>query len=163
GPRLRPDQQRPTPAEPGPGSRAPACLPSGGLFRADLPRAGGMGRWAVALDPVQRRQAADCQPLPSAAGLVRDPRRSQDRLAPDLIPSWWDDGFLLEQSTPGGGLAGAVERSTSPVTGGVEFAGSHRLEGVFMIAGGPARHGHAFTGARIIDVAPTVLYLMGLP
>jgi predicted AlkP superfamily phosphohydrolase/phosphomutase len=83
--------------------------------------------------------------------------------APDLIPSWWDDAFLLEQSAPGGGLAGAVERSTSPVTGGVEFAGSHRLEGVFMIAGGPARRSHAFAGARIIDVAPTVLYLMGLP
>jgi predicted AlkP superfamily phosphohydrolase/phosphomutase len=83
--------------------------------------------------------------------------------APDLIPSWWEDGFLLDHSQPGEGLARAVERSTDPVTGGVEWTGSHRLEGVFMIAGGPARSGHVFSGAQIIDVAPTVLYLMGLP
>jgi predicted AlkP superfamily phosphohydrolase/phosphomutase len=83
--------------------------------------------------------------------------------APDLIPSWWDDGFLLEQSSPGSPADRDVERSTEPVKGGVEFAGSHRLEGVFMMAGGPARRGHVFTGAQITDVAPTVLYLMGLP
>jgi len=83
--------------------------------------------------------------------------------APDLIPSWWADGFLLEQSVPGGASDSIVERSTAPIQGGVEFAGSHRLEGVFVMAGGPVRGGHAFRGARIIDVAPTVLYLMGLP
>jgi predicted AlkP superfamily phosphohydrolase/phosphomutase len=83
--------------------------------------------------------------------------------APDLIPSWWEDGFLIEQSRPASPRETDVERSTRPITGGVEFAGSHRLEGVFMIAGGPVRRGHVFSGARIIDVAPTVLYLMGLP
>jgi predicted AlkP superfamily phosphohydrolase/phosphomutase len=83
--------------------------------------------------------------------------------APELIPSWWEDGFLLEQSQPGRDPATDVERSKEPITGGVEFAGSHRLHGVFMMAGGPVRAGHVFSGARIIDVAPTVLYLMGLP
>jgi predicted AlkP superfamily phosphohydrolase/phosphomutase len=83
--------------------------------------------------------------------------------APDLIPSWWEDGFLQEQSVPGGPADLVVERSRSPIRGGVEFAGSHRLDGVFCMTGGPVRQGHAFTGARIIDVAPTVLYLMGLP
>jgi predicted AlkP superfamily phosphohydrolase/phosphomutase len=83
--------------------------------------------------------------------------------APDLIPAWWDDGFLLEQSIPGAPAARDVERSTEPIRGGVEFAGNHRLEGVFAIHGGPVRRGHGFTGARIIDVAPTVLYLLGLP
>jgi len=83
--------------------------------------------------------------------------------APDLLPSWWEDGFLLDQSVPGGPEALMVERSKSPIMGGVEFAGSHRLNGVFMIAGGPARKGLVFDGAEIIDVAPTVLYLMGLP
>jgi predicted AlkP superfamily phosphohydrolase/phosphomutase len=83
--------------------------------------------------------------------------------APDLIPSWWDDGFLLEQSAPGGRDAPDVERSTAPIRGGVEFAATHRLDGVFAIHGGPVRRGHPFQGARIIDVAPTVLYLMGLP
>jgi predicted AlkP superfamily phosphohydrolase/phosphomutase len=83
--------------------------------------------------------------------------------APDLIPSWWEDGFLLEQSVPGGPPALIVERSQTPIKGGVEFAASHRMDGVFIMAGGPTRRGHAFTGAQIIDVAPTVLYLMGLP
>jgi predicted AlkP superfamily phosphohydrolase/phosphomutase len=83
--------------------------------------------------------------------------------APDLIPSWWEDGFLLEQSVPGGPAERDVERSRTPVLGGVEFAGSHRMDGVFLMAGGPAQPGLAFEGARIIDVAPTALYLMGLP
>jgi predicted AlkP superfamily phosphohydrolase/phosphomutase len=83
--------------------------------------------------------------------------------APDLIPSWWEDGFLLEQSIPGGPADRLVEHSRGPLKNGVEFAGSHKLDGVFIMAGGPARCGHAFNGAEIIDVAPTVLYLMGLP
>jgi predicted AlkP superfamily phosphohydrolase/phosphomutase len=81
--------------------------------------------------------------------------------APDLIPSWWEDGFLLEQSAPGGKPELIVERSREALKGGVEFAGNHRLDGVFIMAGGPARRGQVFTGAQIIDVAPTVLYLMG--
>jgi hypothetical protein len=79
------------------------------------------------------------------------------------LPSWWEDGFLLEQSVPGGSADLLVERCTKPIAGGVEFAGSHRLDGVFMMAGGPVRKDFAFNGANIIDVAPTVLYLMGLP
>lgn len=87
---------------------------------------------------------------------------SKDK-APDLILSWWEDGFLLDQSAAGGPASLDVERSTGPITGGVEFAGSHRMDGVFIMAGGPTRRGHAFNNARIIDVAPTVLYLMDLP
>ncbi|MGA2033378.1 MAG: alkaline phosphatase family protein [Thermoguttaceae bacterium] len=83
--------------------------------------------------------------------------------APDLILSWWEDAFLLEQSVPGGPRDSIVSHSTTPIEGGVEFAGSHRLEGVFMIAGGPARRNFAFSEACITDVAPTILYLMGLP
>lgn len=83
--------------------------------------------------------------------------------APDLIPSWWEDGFLLEQSTPGGPAELRVERSEAPLAGGVEFAGSHRRDGVLIMAGGPMRENYRFTGADITDVAPTVLYAMGLP
>jgi predicted AlkP superfamily phosphohydrolase/phosphomutase len=83
--------------------------------------------------------------------------------APDLLPSWWEDGFLLEQSSPGKNAPPAVERSTAPLQGGVEFAASHRLDGVLMMSGGPIQKSFEFEGARIIDVAPTVLYLMGIP
>jgi predicted AlkP superfamily phosphohydrolase/phosphomutase len=83
--------------------------------------------------------------------------------APEILPSWWEDGFLLEQSAPGKSAPPNVERSTAPIQGGVEFAASHRLDGVLMLSGGPLRRDFAFTGAKIVDVAPTVLYLMGLP
>jgi len=83
--------------------------------------------------------------------------------APELLPSWWEDGFLLEQSSTAQPGPPAVERSTAPLEGGVEFAASHRLDGVLMISGGPVQKEFAFEGARIIDVAPTVLYLMGEP
>ncbi len=83
--------------------------------------------------------------------------------APDLLPSWWEDGFLLEQSAAGANPPPNVEHSTAPIQGGVEFAASHRLDGVLMMSGGPLLKDYSFEGARIIDVAPTVLYLMGLP
>jgi predicted AlkP superfamily phosphohydrolase/phosphomutase len=83
--------------------------------------------------------------------------------SPDLIPSWWEDGWSLEQSVPGGPPDQLAERTAAPLRGGLDWTGTHRMNGVFIMAGGPARRGHQLTGAQIIDVAPTVLYLMGLP
>jgi predicted AlkP superfamily phosphohydrolase/phosphomutase len=39
--------------------------------------------------------------------------------------------------------------------------GNHTLWGIFTAHGGPIRKGSEIKGARIIDVAPTVLYLLG--
>lgn len=83
--------------------------------------------------------------------------------APDLLPSWWRDGFLLDQSSPAAPGRPNVERSTTPIEGGVEFAASHRLDGVLMMSGGPIHADFSFKDAKIVDVTPTVLYLMGLP
>jgi predicted AlkP superfamily phosphohydrolase/phosphomutase len=83
--------------------------------------------------------------------------------APDLLPSWWRDGFLLDQSSPATPGQPNVERSTTPIEGGVEFAASHRLDGVLMMSGGPIHADFSFNDAKIVDVTPTVLYLMGLP
>ena len=83
--------------------------------------------------------------------------------APDLIPSWWDDGFLIEQSDPHGGPQGDAFRAEGDLWRGVEFTGSHRLDGIFTMTGGPVKPGYVFEGAKITDVAPTVLYMMGLP
>ena len=79
--------------------------------------------------------------------------------APALLPSWWEDGFVLEQSNPYSKQS--VRRSKEPIEGGVEFTGGHRLDGVFIMAGGPVKKGIELKGCNIIDVAPTVLYLMG--
>lgn len=42
-------------------------------------------------------------------------------------------------------------------------AGGHRLEGVFVLAGPAARRGAALNACRIVDVAPTLLHVLGLP
>ena len=65
--------------------------------------------------------------------------------APDLFPSWWEDGFLLDQSRPGSGDQQAVTRSRAAVVGGTEFTGSHRLDGVLIMHGGPVRPGCELT------------------
>jgi len=102
--------------------------------------------------------------------VVRDVVRPQEiydgdfaRHAPDLLPSWWEDGFLLEDSVPGDPTQSVVERSQSPVVGGVEFSGSHRMGGVLILNGPSIRQGQVADDASIIDVAPTILHLMGLP
>lgn len=41
--------------------------------------------------------------------------------------------------------------------------GSHRKEGIFLIYGPHIRQGTCHTKINIIDIAPTILYLMGLP
>jgi predicted AlkP superfamily phosphohydrolase/phosphomutase len=40
-------------------------------------------------------------------------------------------------------------------------SGSHRDFGIFVMNGGPVKRRHAVAGAEIIDLAPTVLYLLG--
>jgi predicted AlkP superfamily phosphohydrolase/phosphomutase len=42
-------------------------------------------------------------------------------------------------------------------------SGSHRRHGVLMAWGPEVRPGHQVTEARIVDLAPTILHLMGLP
>lgn len=59
---------------------------------------------------------------------------------------------------PGGGSARVAEVAT------LDFpvSGTHDTEGV-LIAAGPEIRGGTVQGARIADIAPTILYLMGLP
>lgn len=40
---------------------------------------------------------------------------------------------------------------------------SHRMDGIVMIKGRPFKQGYLLQGAHIMDVAPSVLYLLGLP
>jgi predicted AlkP superfamily phosphohydrolase/phosphomutase len=41
--------------------------------------------------------------------------------------------------------------------------GVHRLHGIFMIRGAGIKMGNSLKGIHIMDVAPTILYLLGLP
>jgi predicted AlkP superfamily phosphohydrolase/phosphomutase len=42
------------------------------------------------------------------------------------------------------------------------YSGSHRMEGVFMLSGHGVRPGSVVQGAQIVDMAPTILHLLGL-
>jgi predicted AlkP superfamily phosphohydrolase/phosphomutase len=82
-------------------------------------------------------------------------------LAPDLIITWRDYAYTAQQDY-GEGRGLFHECKTFEFTQR-EHNGSHRLEGVFMLWGESARRGAEVSGARIIDLAPTVLHLMGEP
>jgi predicted AlkP superfamily phosphohydrolase/phosphomutase len=43
------------------------------------------------------------------------------------------------------------------------YSGGHRMNGIFAAAGEEIKSGGTVEGARLIDVGPTILYLMGLP
>jgi predicted AlkP superfamily phosphohydrolase/phosphomutase len=59
---------------------------------------------------------------------------------------------------------GREERPLSQIAAvRVEFTGSHREEGVLLMAGPRVRRDVEISGADIYDVAPTVLRLLGLP
>jgi predicted AlkP superfamily phosphohydrolase/phosphomutase len=42
-------------------------------------------------------------------------------------------------------------------------SGDHRANGLLVVAGPAVRRGATLLGARIVDVAPTILYLLGVP
>jgi arylsulfatase A-like enzyme len=43
------------------------------------------------------------------------------------------------------------------------LSGDHRKEGILVAAGDSIRKGARVDGASIVDVTPTILYLLGLP
>ena len=42
-------------------------------------------------------------------------------------------------------------------------SGNHRRQGIFIASGPPIQPGHTIEGASILDLAPTILHLMGVP
>jgi predicted AlkP superfamily phosphohydrolase/phosphomutase len=78
---------------------------------------------------------------------------------PDLIVEFRDYAWLGK-----GNLTGRTESIwdgiTIPPHSGAVYAGSHRHDGIFVLAG-PAARRIADMSASIEDIAPTVLYLLG--
>jgi predicted AlkP superfamily phosphohydrolase/phosphomutase len=82
--------------------------------------------------------------------------------APDLILDWWSgDGFSISPSLPEHRDRPALQIRKRALVKEAEWGGTHRLNGILIASGKPFRRGVQITGARIIDVAPTVLHLMG--
>ena len=74
---------------------------------------------------------------------------------PDVVFSLRDRPYLPSERM----AAQAIIEPLPPESSG----GRHHPAGVFLAAGPGIRQGVALDGARLIDVAPTVLYALGLP
>ncbi len=75
--------------------------------------------------------------------------------APD-IALLAEDGFYFAE-----GIERPVLRQNGAKN--TEKSGNHHVDGIVAVYGPGIRPDHALEGSRIIDVAPTVLHLMGLP
>jgi predicted AlkP superfamily phosphohydrolase/phosphomutase len=84
--------------------------------------------------------------------------------AADLILDWWEtSNFSTSPSFAEHTAEPAVEiRERKPATE-AEWGGTHRRDGILIAQGKPFKKGVRIHGARLIDMAPTILHLMGQP
>jgi predicted AlkP superfamily phosphohydrolase/phosphomutase len=81
--------------------------------------------------------------------------------APDLTVSWWEGVTFLTK--PSFGEGAVVEYfGGQPLEAG-DWGGGHALDGIVALHGTPFQKGVRLEGAAIVDVAPTLLHLLGLP
>lgn len=82
--------------------------------------------------------------------------------APDLIIIWHDYGYWgrarYDQSTPE-----LFETDFHWDFGVLPISGTHRPEGILMARGPGIAAGKTITGAKLIDLAPTILAFLGMP
>lgn len=84
--------------------------------------------------------------------------------APDLLLAWWEDpGFNVKATHRQDRHGPAIQEAPSNGSGEVEWSGTHRLEGILAVSGRGIKHGDTIAGAQIMDLGPTILYLMGEP
>ncbi len=74
---------------------------------------------------------------------------------PDVVFSFDGQPYLASDDASAGPVLERIPRN--------HLGGRHKPDGVFLAVGANIREGGTIEGARIIDVAPTVLYAMGLP
>jgi predicted AlkP superfamily phosphohydrolase/phosphomutase len=81
--------------------------------------------------------------------------------APDLVVEWRDYGYWgRDRVNPTSQRLFQVE-GTSEFTS-LPLTGSHRLDGILIAHGATVRAGTRIQGAHIADLAPTILYCLGL-
>ncbi|MGI8890896.1 MAG: alkaline phosphatase family protein [Chthoniobacterales bacterium] len=84
--------------------------------------------------------------------------------APDLILDWWDTSdFSTSPSLPERTGDPPVEIIAHQPSQTAEWGGTHRRDGMVVACGKPFRKGREVQGAQLLDIAPTILHLMGQP
>jgi len=82
--------------------------------------------------------------------------------APDLIVQWTDYAYHSRQRFGERENTLFVDAQTMPLSR-LEMNGFHKLNGVFMAKGRGIKEDTGIEGARIMDIAPTILYICGVP
>jgi predicted AlkP superfamily phosphohydrolase/phosphomutase len=84
--------------------------------------------------------------------------------APYLTLAWWEGTTFLGKPSFTNGRHGPVvmDLRGQPVAGG-EWGGSHAAEGMVVFRGTPFKPGVRLERIHIIDLAPALLHLLGLP
>jgi len=84
--------------------------------------------------------------------------------APDLLIDSWLDLSPHPSQRTGQHLAGSTIIGRTPMEESVgKKTASHRYNGILLLRGEPFKAGQPLRGAQIIDLAPTILHLMGVP
>ncbi len=84
--------------------------------------------------------------------------------AADLILDWWEESeFSTSPSFPEDTERPAVEICERKPSKGSEWGGTHRRDGILIAQGKPFKKGTEIHSAQLIDLAPTLLYLLGQP
>jgi predicted AlkP superfamily phosphohydrolase/phosphomutase len=82
--------------------------------------------------------------------------------APDLILDWWsENAFSVKPSFPEEGDQPCLQIKPRAPSPGPEWGGTHRKSGVLIMRGKAFKQGVRIEGARLVDMAPTLLHLMG--
>ena len=83
---------------------------------------------------------------------------------PDLVLDWWSGaGFSASPSLVEAQGEPALQIRERAAMREPEWSGTHRLHGMVVLRGPAIRPGARVEGARLIDVMPTLLYLLGVP
>jgi predicted AlkP superfamily phosphohydrolase/phosphomutase len=84
------------------------------------------------------------------------------REAPDLILDWWsENAFSIKPSFPEENDQPPLQILPRGPVREPEWGGTHRKLGVLVMKGQAFKKGVRIDGARLVDVAPTLLHLMG--
>ena len=82
--------------------------------------------------------------------------------APDLMLDWWSEkAFSTKTSFPEDSDKPVIEILPRGPVKGPEWGGTHRKDGVLIARGKSVKAGTQVEGARLRDLAPTLLYLLG--